>query len=157
MLTINKIMKYISLAGVTFLFSSYLYFENSSTFPQILTFLSITIGFSITGLSIIATSKFSKDLYKQEDASDNSKTLLHQLIGKFEKAIITFTASIVLILIFSFIAPVECKQIHFWNTKVSLKSILSSVIWVLTFISIWNFTDLLKLFSKFVIQSAKKQ
>src|SRR5690606_1281528 len=154
MLTISKIIKYIFLVGITFLFSTYLYFDNSSTFPHILTFLSITTGFSITGLSIIATSKFSKDLYKKEVTNDNSKTLLHQLVGKFEKAIVTFTTTIVLILVFSFIASIEFKELYFCNTKISIQSVLSRIVWMRAFLSHWNFTEQSKLFSKWVIQSA---
>lgn len=154
---VTKVVLYAFILGAIFLLSTFLYFENSSTFAHVLTFLSVTTGFSITSLSIIATSRFSKNLYEQEDPIDNSKTLLHQLVGKFERAIITFTTTIMLILIFSFIEPIEVKQWSFWNTQISIKSLLSSCIWLLTFLSIWNFTKLLRLFAKFVIQSAKKQ
>ena len=43
------------------LFSTMWNFENSSAFDTIATFLSITIGFTITALSIIANSSFSKE------------------------------------------------------------------------------------------------
>ncbi|MEN9548620.1 MAG: hypothetical protein RIR12_1211 [Bacteroidota bacterium] len=153
----KKITLYILSLGIIFLFATYLHFDNSKTFENILTFLSVTIGFSITALSIIATSSFAKDLYKQEAPKDNSKTLLHQLVGKFSNATIAFALAITLILIYSFIEPIELKSFEFWQTKVSLKSILSGIIWYLTFLSIWLFIDLIKLFAKFVIQSAKRQ
>lgn len=83
MQTVKYISKYLLSIGVIFLLSTYLHFDNSATFGHILTFLSITTGFTITALSIIATSNFSKDLYKKEAPDDNSKSLLHQLVGKF--------------------------------------------------------------------------
>jgi uncharacterized protein YebE (UPF0316 family) len=45
---------------------------NLKAFDAIATFLSITTGFTITALSIIATSPFSKNLYNQESKKDNS-------------------------------------------------------------------------------------
>ena len=157
MQTAKNISKYLLSVGAIFLLSTYLHFDNSSTFGHILTFLSVTTGFTITALSIIATSNFSKDLYKKEAPDDNSKTLLHQLVAKFEKSTITFASAIVLILIFSLIEPTNLKEWSFFNITISLKTVLSGSIWFLTFRSIWLFLDLLKMFSKFVIQSAKRQ
>ena len=153
----NSISKYIFSIGVIFLLSTYLHFDNSATFGHILTFLSVTTGFTITALSIIATSNFSKDLYKKEAPDDNSKSLLHQLVGKFEKSTLTFASAIFLILIYSLIEPAQIKEWSLLNTSISFKTLLSGLIWFLTFWSIWLFLDLLKMFSKFVIQSAKRQ
>jgi hypothetical protein len=154
---VKNITRLILTLGIIFLLSTYFHFDNSSKFADILTFLSITTGFTITALSIIATSSFSKNLYKNEAPNDNSKTLLHQLVGKFEKSTLTFATAITLILVFSFIEPIELKSYKFWDTQISIKSILSSIIWFLTFLSIWFFMGLLKMFTKFVIQSAKRQ
>lgn len=153
----KSISKYIFSIGVIFLLSTYLHFDNSATFGHILTFLSVTTGFTITALSIIATSNFSKDLYKKEAPDDNSKSLLHQLVGKFEKSTLTFASAIFLILIYSLIEPAQIKEWSLLNTSISFKTLLSGLIWFLTFWSIWLFLDLLKMFSKFVIQSAKRQ
>ncbi|WP_157972097.1 hypothetical protein [Pleomorphovibrio marinus] len=153
----KNISKYIFSIGVIFLLSTYLHFDNSVTFGHILTFLSVTTGFTITALSIIATSNFSKDLYKKEAPDDNSKSLLHQLVGKFEKSTLTFASAIFLILIYSLIEPAQIKEWSLLNTSISFKTLLSGLIWFLTFWSIWLFLDLLKMFSKFVIQSAKRQ
>lgn len=153
----KNISKYIFSIGVIFLLSTYLHFDNSATFGHILTFLSVTTGFTITALSIIATSNFSKDLYKKEAPDDNSKSLLHQLVGKFEKSTLTFASAIFLILIYSLIEPAQIKEWSLLNTSISFKTLLSGLIWFLTFWSIWLFLDLLKMFSKFVIQSAKRQ
>ena len=98
----KNIIFFILSLGIMVIFATYLHFDNSKTFENILTFMSVTIGFSITALSIIATSSFAKDLYKQEAPKDNSKTLLHQLVGKFSNATIAFTTAITLILIYSF-------------------------------------------------------
>lgn len=157
MQTAKNISKYLLSLGAILLLSTYLHFDNSSTFGHILTFLSITTGFTITALSIIATSIFSKDLYKMEAPDDNSKTILHQLVDKFEKSTITFVSAIILILIFSLVEPINFKEWSFSNTVISLKTVLSGLIWFLTFRSIWLFIVLIKMFSKFVIQSAKRQ
>ena len=157
MQTAKNISKYLLSLGAILLLSTILHFDNSSTFGHILTFLSVTTGFTITALSIIATSNFSKDLYKKEAPDDNSKTLLHQLVAKFEKSTITFVSAIILILVFSLVEPTNFKEWSFSNTVISLKTVLSGLIWFLTFRSIWLFLDLLKMFSKFVIQSAKRQ
>lgn len=157
MQTVKYISKYLLSIGVIFLLSTYLHFDNSATFGHILTFLSITTGFTITALSIISTSNFSKDLYKKEAPNDNSKSLLHQLVGKFEKSTLTFSSAIILILIYSLIEPATIKEYSFFKTVISFKTILSGLIWFLTFWSIWLFLELIKMFSKFVIQSAKRQ
>jgi len=157
MQTAKNISIYLLSLGAILLLSTILHFDNSSTFGHILTFLSIITGFTITALSIIATSNFSKDLYKKEAPDDNSKTILHQLVAKFEKSTITFVSAIILILIFSLVEPINFKEWSFSNTVISLKTVLSGLIWFLTFRSIWLFIVLLKMFSKFVIQSAKRQ
>lgn len=140
-----------------FMFINYLHLDNLSAFTDILTFLSITIGFSITALSIIANSSFAKELYQQEASDDNSKTLLHQLVGKFERSTVCFVAVITLILVLFFIEPIDFMNHRLYNLQISIKSILGSTVWFLTFLSVWLFIDLLKTFSKFVIQSAKRQ
>ena len=155
--TVKYISKYILSIGVIFLLSTYLYFDFSATFGHILIFLSITTGSTITALSIIATSNFSKDLYKKEAPNDNSKSLLHQLVGKFEKSMLTFSSAIILILIYLIIEPATIKEYSFFKTVISVKTILSGLIWFLTSRSIWLFFELIKMFSKFVIQSAKRQ
>jgi hypothetical protein len=70
---------------------------------------------------------------------------------------LTFASAIILILIYSLIEPATIKEYSFFNTTISFKTILSGLIWFLTFWSIWLFLDLVKMFSKFVIQSAKRQ
>ena len=61
---------------------------NIKAFDVIATFLSITTGFTITALSIIATSPFSKNLYNQESKKirlsfrDVFFLFSHRAIGK---------------------------------------------------------------------------
>ena len=82
-------------------------FDNSSAFTSILTFLSIIAGFSITALSIIETSNFSKELYLKESPKNNSLTLLHELISIFKNATLLFIITIILILLFEFLSDVN--------------------------------------------------
>lgn len=117
----KNILKYTISFVIIILLSTWFNFDNTQTFSHVLTFLSVTTGFTITALSIIATSDFSKVLYKKESVNDNSKTLLHELVNKFEKSTLTFTTVIILILIFSFIEPINFRVIIYFNTKISFK------------------------------------
>lgn len=152
------------LLGVAFLltfllFSTVWNFDNSSAFDTVSTFLSITIGFTITGLSIVATSSFSKELYKIEDEKDNSKTLLHVLINLFKTSTLFFIATIGLIITYKFI-PIQKDIIEpLFNLKsypITFLTILKSTIWCLTIISFYYFIRLFDTFSKFVIKSATR-
>ena len=143
--------------GVILLFSTTLNYDNSKAFDTVATFLSITTGFTITALSIIATSTFSKDLYKVEDKTDNSKTLLHVLVGKFRNATCAFILTIGLITIHKFLP--EKTEVVFSIKEVSftLVTLVKSLIWYMTVISFWTFLRLFHTFSKFVIKSATVQ
>lgn len=149
---------------VFILFSTVWNFDNSTAFDSIATFLSITIGFTITALSIIATSSFSKDLYKIEAEKDNSKTLLHVLINLFKISTLIFIGTIGLILSYKFISPPTTSTTRtaevLFNIKIypiTFLTILKSIIWCLTIISFYYFIKLFKTFSKFVIKSATRQ
>jgi hypothetical protein len=157
MQTAKNILKCTFFIIIALLLSTYCYFDNHSEFGYILTFLSIVTGFTITSLSIISISTFSKHLYNQEVPNDNSRTLLHQLVGKFEELILISVLTITLIFIFYFIEPITIsifKEYSIYNVPISIKKILSGSIWCLNFWTIFLFTKLLKMFSKFVVQSA---
>jgi hypothetical protein len=141
--------------GAVFLLSTIFYYENQHAFDSILIFLSITTGFSITALSIIATSKFSKELYENDSEEDNSLSLLHILVKKFEQSTITFVLTIILIIVYAFLDPIRISGLNIYGLELGLKPILSGTIWVFIVISFWHFLKLLNLFSKFVIRSAK--
>jgi hypothetical protein len=138
------------------LFSTVWNFDNANAFDTISTFLSITIGFTITALSIIATTSFSKELYKIEDRKNNSKTLLHVLIDQFKTSTLIFIATIGLILVYKFI-PISTEKLFYVKTyPISFAIILKSSVWYLTIISFVSFMRLFNTFSKFVIKSATK-
>ena len=139
------------------LFSTVWNYDNIPAFESISTFLSITTGFTITALSIIATTPFSKELYKIEDRKNNSKTLLHVLIDQFKTSTLIFITTIGMILVYKFI-PHQQKTLFTIKTyPISLGIILKSSIWYLTIISFASFIKLFNTFSKFVIKSATRQ
>ncbi len=155
---VRKIFFFIISVILVLLFATYLNFDNSNAFESIVTFLSITTGFSITALSIIANSTFSKQLYSIEDDKDNSKTLLHTLVDQFLNSTIIFVLTIAMILLYFFLGKVGC-----WQTLVILKYdlsfpiLLKAIIWYLTLLSFWKFIALLQIFTKYVIKSATKK
>lgn len=143
---------------VILLFSTVWNFDNSNAFEMIATFLSITIGFTITALSIIATSHFSKELYQTEDKKDNSKTLLHILVNLFKTSTLIFTFTIILILIYKFAGAAKVFQPIFSikSYPITFLILLKSIIWSLTLVSFYFFLKLFETFSKFVIKTAAR-
>lgn len=120
---------------------------------SIVTFLSITTGFTITALSIIATSRFSQILYSIESKGDNSKTLLHELIDKFKSATKIFLLTIALILIHPFTSLYNSFQFNLYTFCINIGIIIKAVVFSLTILSFYKFISLLLLFSSFVIKS----
>lgn len=154
----NKIWGAIVFVGGLLLFSTLWNFQNDKAFETITIFLSITTGFTITALSIIATSKFSKQLYLIEDATDNSRTLLHKLVRQIQFASLIFVLTIGLILIYQFFPEAPgWSSFHIRVYYVDLKIILSSTIWVLVIFAFYEFIKIFNMFSDFVIQAAKKE
>lgn len=128
--------------------------DSYDAFEIVATFLSIVIGFTITGLSIIATSKFSKNLYHIEQDGNNSKTLLHVLIGKFSTGTYVFISTILLIIIHRYFQLGDVNIIY----KVSLTydQVINSIICYLTLLSIYHFTRLFKVFCQFITQESRE-
>lgn len=155
-----KIFKTILFLGFTlsvlFLFSTVWNFDNAVAFDTISTFLSITTGFTITALSIIGTSSFSKELYKIEDSTNNSKTLLHVLIDQFQVSTFIFISTLGLILVYKFGVISTETLFTLKRYPLTFTVFLKSSIWYLTIISFITFIRLFKTFSKFVIRSATK-
>jgi len=141
------------------LFSTLWNFDNSNAFDTAATFLSITIGFTITALSIIATSSFSKELYKTEYEKDNSKTLLHVLIDLFKTSTFIFIATIGLILVYKFIPTPKTVEPMFFikSYPMTLLILLKSTIWCVTIISFYFFIRLFETFARFVIKTATRK
>jgi len=156
---INQILIAIVFLSLFILFSTVWNFDNSSAFETVATFLSITIGFTITALSIIATSSFSKDLYKTEDKNDNSKTLLHALIGLFKTSTFVFILTIGLILTYKFFPRPKTIKPYFFikSFPISFLVILKSNIWCFTIVSFYYFIRLVETFANFVIKTATRQ
>lgn len=153
MKNLNKILFSIFLIAIFMIFFFYDIKPSENSFEIIATFLSIFIGFCFTALSIITTSKFSKILFSTESKSDNSKTLLHELIDKFKYAIINSTICIILIIIyFSLNQKTDYILISYQN--ISLKFILSTFILFFNIISFYYFFKLLNIFLQFVIKES---
>ncbi len=131
-------------------------FENAAAFDTIASFLSITTGFTIAALSIIATSPFSQSLYKFEAKNDNSKTLLHQLVDKFRNSTYIFIATIGCILIFKFFEPPRKLLFCVSTYQITLYDLVKTTVWYLTVCSFITFIELFDTFSKFVTKSASK-
>lgn len=129
---------------------------NMKAFEVVANFLSITTGFSITALSIIATSPFSKNLYNQESSKDNSKTLLHELVDKFKTSMILFITTICLIVLLN-LYPEKYIPTMFkvCETEITTMAILKSFVLYFSILSLISFVILFNTFSKFVIKSGK--
>lgn len=129
---------------------------NIKAFDVVATFLSITTGFTITALSIIATSPFSKNLYDLESRKNNSKTLLHELVDKFKISMILFIVTISLIVVLN-LYPEKYVDTKFVIIKSNISEIeiLKSTILYSSILSLISFIRLFNTFSKFVIKSGK--
>jgi hypothetical protein len=116
-------------------------------YSNILTYLSIIIGFVITSVTIIGTSQYSRILYEKQDPSDNSKTLLHNLIDSFKFTLIFYFIPMLLIILDTVIP---------WK-KPSIIMYKSYSITIFLF-TIWTFPILFIQFKKmlkFILQNAK--
>ncbi len=155
-----KIIKYISLIATpiltAFVFRNHLEKIKDDVLTDMVTFLSITIGFGITALSIISASKFSQNLYRMEDSNNNSRTLLHVIVGNFERAVICFTLNIALIFLYKFLNNF-CGFKNILLLNLSLRNMMIVIIWYFLILSFLLFIYLLITFCKYVIKSAATQ
>lgn len=123
-------------------------------FEIIATFLSITTGFTITALSIIATSSFSKNLYKMEKKDDNSQSLLHVLISKFKSSTFLFVLTIGLIIFHGFFDEKFIGPIfRIYGNSFSVIELIRAAILYTTLLSFISFVILFKTFAKFVTKA----
>ena len=148
----RKILVYVILSllivgGLLFGFNN----DTHDAFPNIVTFISINIGFCITALSIISNSSFSKKLYDIEDSKDNSKTLLHILINKFKEAMVLFIITVACVLIYYFL---EKNPFYFWLFKHHFSStqLAQAFIWNFTIFSFYEIVSVINLLSKFIVR-----
>lgn len=127
---------------------------NNKAFDVVATFLSITTGFTITALSIMATSPFSRNLYEKESSKNNSKTLLHKLVDKFKTSMMLFIMTISLIALLNlFKEEYISTAFTFYKTKFTTIEILKSTILYFSILSLVSFVILFNTFSKFVVKS----
>lgn len=127
---------------------------NNKAFDVVATFLSITTGFTITALSIMATSPFSRNLYEKESSKNNSKTLLHELVDKFKTSMMLFIMTISLIALLNlFKEEYISTAFTFYKTKFTTIEILKSTILYFSILSLVSFVILFNTFSKFVVKS----
>lgn len=122
-------------------------------FDMIGVVFSVLIGFSITSLSIIATSKFSKRLYQIESSQNNSKTLLHEIVDKFYSNMTLYILTVVLIIVYLIIPKSDialCEKLN-----ITIINFLKSSIIIMTFLSLFSSNILLKYFKQFIVQAAK--
>lgn len=150
----------LSIISIVLLITKFDY-DNTKAFEYIITFLSIAAGFNITALSIIANSQFAGKLYNIEDATDNSKTLLHVLVNKFKSSIGIFLFTIALVLFYFFIEgdskDVTAHTQHvIFSYTITFPKVIKALIWFLTIVSSIKFNELIVTFSKVVIKSTPK-
>ncbi len=130
----------------------YFNYDTSKAFSNIVTFISINIGFCITALSIIANSSFSKKLFSIQDSHDNSKTLLHILISRFISAIIVFLTTIAFVFIYDFVSMGELVNINIIGKHFTLTALIQAFVWYLTILSFYKLISVLALLGKFIVR-----
>lgn len=124
-------------------------------FSDIVTFISIATGFSITSLSIITTSSFSRKLSLIDNSKNRSETLLHTLVWSFRNAIYLFTFTICLIFSYKYVdEKTYTTPSGKWN--IDLMILFIDCIWYLTVLSVIKFLFLVNIFVGFVLQTAKR-
>lgn len=127
---------------------------NIKAFDVVATFLSITTGFTITALSIMTTSPFSRNLYEKESAKNNSKTLFHELVDKFRRSMLLFIVTISFIILLNlFKEDYTSTILTFCKTKFILIEVLKTTILYFSILSLISFVILFNTFSKFVVKS----
>lgn len=135
-------------------------FSNTSNpfdkaFSDIITFISLAIGFCITSLSILATSTqiVTADLVHR--LKGNELSLFEELVRIFKKSILYFTLTICLILMYKYLEP----NFLIWTLfklKIDLMAKLAGVIWSLTIISILSFGILMNFFLNYVSKECNR-
>jgi amino acid permease len=89
--------------------------ENFNNYSDIITFLSIMIGFQITSLSILFNSPLKKHLY--DIKSSRYKTELHRLKDYYRHALYFEVIAIVIIFVMPLCIPVDLPFAQFFIKK----------------------------------------
>lgn len=146
------------LIGLMLCIISWFNVKSSASFEMMLSFMSITIGFSVTALSLVASSSFSKVLYGKAGKSNN-KTQLHDLIDLFKQANSLFLVNIMLIFLHSWFNQEWLESVSF-SLKVvvvNLGHLFEAIVWGLLILSVIIFFRLFNMFCSYIIQEAKKK
>lgn len=76
---------------------------NNDFIANVITLLSILIGFSMTSLSLLFTSNAVKDFYNDIDAENSSLTKLHRLKNYYKVSVLIEFSSVIFLLFMSLI------------------------------------------------------
>lgn len=129
----------------------------NSAYSNILTLVSILIGFALTSLTLFASSPLSGKLQKR-----NKKTnLLEELVNEYKLGVNIFLFTIVFILIHNFLYPENVDNYCWFVTKTcfnltfkfGVKSIIETLIWSLTMFSLFHCRKLFQYLFDFTIKS----
>lgn len=128
---------------LSFLIGLFVFDESFKSYSDMITFLSIMIGFTITSLSILYNSPLRKTLYDRK--IKYYKTELHRLKDFFKQALSFEVVSV----IFLFVIPDKIACISFLNYDVLIGRymIIFPILMGTTFCFYKIFSDLLKIFS----------
>lgn len=145
------------LIGLMLFIFSWFDVKSSASFEMMLSFMSITIGFSVTALSLVASSSFSKVLYGKSGKSNN-KTQLHDLIDLFKQANSLFLLNIMLIFFHSWFSQdwLKSVSVSVKGVVLNLSHLFGAIVWGLLILSIIVFFELFNMFCSYIIQEAKK-
>ena len=83
--------------------------------------------------------------------------MLHSLVSKFKNSSLTFTGTISLILIYKYFEGGDQIIFTSFENSITPRILLKSLIWLMTLLSLIRFIELINMFSKFVIKSAKRK
>lgn len=151
----NNYFKYIPYFFLLFFFIvsyKYMPIDKCYKFEEILTFLSIVLGFTFTGMTLISGAEFSKKLYSRESKKNNAQTQLHELVEIYFISTKWFIINSILIIFFSVFKSFFGIIILF-SHEIDFYRIMFISITYLTIISFYKFYSLIKLFKNQVIQS----
>lgn len=142
------------LISTSYLIVAYRYMpiDKDYKFEEVLTFLSIVLGFTFTGMTLISGSEFSRKLYNRESKSNNSLTQLHELVEIYYFNAKLFIVNSVLIILFELFNK-HLMLTDFIIVKIDFYKLGYISIVYLTLINCYNFYRLIKLFKNQVIQS----
>ena len=91
----------IFLCSTIFSYYAKIDYLHNNFLSNLITFLSITVGFIITSISILFSSNTIKNFYNEVDKEKNTITKLHRLKNYYNFAVLTAIISVVIALLLS--------------------------------------------------------